>query len=93
MPNIENLRGVAFKQREKLRVSKEQMLQRIEDSPFGPKGKELARQALENESYGAMGWLLWVCLPSLNTPKALSSMTSMAKTILICCPVFGKSVW
>jgi 4-aminobutyrate aminotransferase-like enzyme len=69
MPNIENLRGVAFKQREKLRVSKEQMLQRIEDSPFGPKGKELARQALENESYGAMGWLLWSVPPIIEYAK------------------------
>lgn len=56
---MEDLRSAAFKQRERLRVTEEQMLKRIENSSFGPKGKELARQALENESYGAIGWALW----------------------------------
>lgn len=61
--NVDVLRNAAFTQREKLRVTEKDLLERIERSPFGEQGKCLARQAVENESLGAMGWSLFSVPP------------------------------
>lgn len=65
MSNYKDLKNAAFKQREKMKVTKEDLLKRVEDAPFGPKGKEYGRKIVENESYGGMGWGLFNMAPMI----------------------------
>jgi 4-aminobutyrate aminotransferase len=50
-------------QRDRLRVSPEQLLQRVERSPYGPQSKEILRQHVANESTGQVGFALFDCPP------------------------------
>lgn len=50
-------------QRSRLRVSPEQLLQRIERSPYGPRSKEILRQHVTSESTGQVGFALFDCPP------------------------------
>lgn len=48
-----------IKQREKAKLTEQEVKQRIEESPFGPRSKELMRKWLDNESYGQVGLVLF----------------------------------
>jgi 4-aminobutyrate aminotransferase len=50
-------------QRDGLRVSPEQLLERVERSPYGPRSKELLRQHVMSESTGQVGFALFDCPP------------------------------
>jgi 4-aminobutyrate aminotransferase len=50
-------------QRDRLRVSPEQLLQRVERSPYGPRSKEQLRQHVMSESTGQVGFALFDCPP------------------------------
>ena len=61
--NSKDLKEIAFKQRQKIKVTPEQLLSRVEKSPYGPKSKELLRQVIANESFGGVGWGLFDAAP------------------------------
>jgi len=44
------------KQREKLRLTREEVRKRIENAPFGDKTKDLAEKWAQYESFGGVGW-------------------------------------
>jgi len=50
-------------QRARLRVSQEQLLDRVEGSRYGPKSKELLREHVRRESTGQVGFALFECPP------------------------------
>jgi 4-aminobutyrate aminotransferase-like enzyme len=50
-------------QRRAMRATPEQLLERIERSPFGPKSKALLRRHVEHESTGQVGFALFECPP------------------------------
>jgi 4-aminobutyrate aminotransferase len=52
-------------QRDRLRVSPEQLLQRVERSPYGPRSKEILRQNVTSESTGQVGFALFDCPPAI----------------------------
>jgi 4-aminobutyrate aminotransferase len=52
-------------QRSRLRVSPEQLLQRVERSPYGPRSKEILRQHVTSESTGQVGFALFDCPPAI----------------------------
>jgi 4-aminobutyrate aminotransferase len=52
-------------QRDRLRVSPEQLLQRVERSPYGPRSKEILRQNVASESTGQVGFALFDCPPAI----------------------------
>jgi 4-aminobutyrate aminotransferase-like enzyme len=52
-------------QRRAMRTTAEQLLARVEASPFGPKSKELLRRHVENESTGQVGFALFECPPAI----------------------------
>ncbi len=56
-------------QRKKLKVTDEILAQRIEKSPFGPKGKEWARKWQQYESFGSIGWGLFDVPPIIERAK------------------------
>jgi len=64
-----DLKEVAFKQRQRMKVTEADLLKRIEDTNFGPKSKELARKVIANESYGSMGWGLFNVPPMIERAK------------------------
>lgn len=65
MKKSKDLREAAFVQRQKLKVSEEQLLKRVEEAPFGPKSKEWAAQVVKNESFGSIGWGLFNIAPMI----------------------------
>src|SRR6266516_4085721 len=52
-------------QRGAMHASPEQLLERVERSPFGPKSKELLRRYVEHESTGQVGFALFECPPAI----------------------------
>src|SRR2546425_6156165 len=52
-------------QRQAMRASPEQLLERVERSPFGPKSKEILRRHVEHESTGQVGFALFECPPAI----------------------------
>ncbi|MDR2587227.1 MAG: aminotransferase class III-fold pyridoxal phosphate-dependent enzyme, partial [Coriobacteriales bacterium] len=45
------------------RISEEELLSRVEEAPFGPRSKDLARAAAHYESLGGVGWGLFSVTP------------------------------
>ncbi len=58
-----NLWNSAFKQREKMSVTKESLEKRINNSAFGEETKELLKECIKYESYGGMAWALFSAVP------------------------------
>src|SRR5439155_3388748 len=54
-----------IEQRKHMRVSPEQLLERVERSPYGPRSKEILRTAVEHESTGIVGFGLFDCPPAI----------------------------
>src|SRR5919108_1477598 len=52
-------------QRQAMRATPEQLLGRVEASPFGPKSKEILRLQVEHESTGQVGFALFECPPAI----------------------------
>lgn len=52
-------------QRQAMRVTEEQLLERVNQSPFGPKSKEILRRQVEHESTGQVGFGLFECPPAI----------------------------
>jgi 4-aminobutyrate aminotransferase-like enzyme len=52
-------------QRQAMRASPEQLLERVQRAPFGPKSKELLRRHVEHESTGQVGFALFECPPAI----------------------------
>lgn len=52
-------------QRQAMHVTPDQLLARVEASPFGPKSKEILRRYVENESTGQVGFALFECPPAI----------------------------
>ncbi len=52
-------------QRQAMRAAPEQLLARVEASPFGPKSKEILRRQVEHESTGQVGFALFECPPAI----------------------------
>jgi 4-aminobutyrate aminotransferase-like enzyme len=52
-------------QRARLRTSPEQLLERVDRSPFGPKSKQILREHVRNESTGQVGFALFDCPPAI----------------------------
>ncbi len=61
--SYKELKESALKQRQRIKVTKEDLLKRVEKSQFGPKSKEWARLIVERESYGGIGWGLFDIAP------------------------------
>jgi 4-aminobutyrate aminotransferase len=54
-----------LEQRRKMHVSPHQLLERVEQSPYGPKSKALLQKMVENESTGLVGFSLFPCPPAI----------------------------
>ena len=52
-------------QRRRMRVRPEELLERVERSPFGPKSKEILREHVQHESTGQVGFALFDCPPAI----------------------------
>lgn len=52
-------------QRAAMRASPEELLARVEASPFGPRSKEILRRQVEHESTGQVGFALFECPPAI----------------------------
>lgn len=52
-------------QRNAMHASAEQLLARVEASPYGPKSKEILRRHVEHESTGQVGFGLFECPPAI----------------------------
>src|ERR671933_2376409 len=52
-------------QRRHMRASPEELLGRVERSPYGPRSKEILRRMVENESTGQVGFALFDCPPAI----------------------------
>jgi len=50
--NSKDLKEIAYKQRQKLKVTPEDLISRVEKSSFGPKSKDLLKQVIAHESFG-----------------------------------------
>jgi 4-aminobutyrate aminotransferase len=50
-------------QRDRLRASPDELLERVERSPYGPRSKEILRQHVTSESTGQVGFALFDCPP------------------------------
>ncbi len=61
--DYKELKNAAFKQRERMAVSTESLLERVERSPFGEKTKAMLRDCVKYESYGGMAWALFDSAP------------------------------
>ena len=57
------LKGFCNEQRQRLKVSQDTLLKRVNKAPFGNKAKELAKKWAENESLGSVGWGLFNVTP------------------------------
>jgi 4-aminobutyrate aminotransferase len=54
-----------IEQRRAMRASPEELLERVERSPYGPKSKEILRELVANESTGQVGFALFDCPPAI----------------------------
>src|SRR5439155_4715470 len=54
-----------IEQRRAMRASPEELLERVERSPYGPKSKEILRAQVEHESTGQVGFALFDCPPAI----------------------------
>ncbi|MEA4849499.1 MAG: aspartate aminotransferase family protein [Clostridiaceae bacterium] len=61
--NHKDLKDRAFMQRQQLRITSDDLLARVENSPFGPKAKELLRQVVKYESHGGMSYAIFSVAP------------------------------
>jgi 4-aminobutyrate aminotransferase-like enzyme len=52
-------------QRQAMRATEEELLARVERSPFGPKSKEVLRRHVQYESTGQVGFALFECPPAI----------------------------
>jgi 4-aminobutyrate aminotransferase-like enzyme len=52
-----------IKQRERLKVSEDILLERVKNSPFGPKTKEIVKKAVKYESFGSVSYLIYNVTP------------------------------
>lgn len=52
-------------QRRHMRVAPEELLARVERSPYGPKSKEILREMVAHESTGQVGFALFDCPPAI----------------------------
>jgi 4-aminobutyrate aminotransferase-like enzyme len=52
-------------QRRAMRATAEELLARVEASPFGPKSKEILRRHVQHESTGQVGFALFECPPAI----------------------------
>lgn len=52
-------------QRQAMRAAPEELLARVEASPFGPKSKEILRRYVQHESTGQVGFALFECPPAI----------------------------
>lgn len=52
-------------QRQVMRAAPEELLARVEASPFGPKSKEILRRYVQHESTGQVGFALFECPPAI----------------------------
>ena len=58
-----DLKNAAFKQRDKMRVTPEQLTERVNRSNFGEKTKALLMDCIKYESFGGMAWALFDSAP------------------------------
>ncbi len=58
-----DLRGRASIQKENLKLTTDDLLARVERSPFGEKAKDYLRQVVKYESFGGMGWAIFDTVP------------------------------
>ena len=54
-----------IEQRRAMRASPEELLERVERSPYGPKSKEILREMVAHESTGQVGFALFDCPPAI----------------------------
>src|SRR5438132_689889 len=54
-----------IEQRRAMRASPEELLERVERSPYGPKSKEILREMVAHESTGQVGFALFECPPAI----------------------------
>src|SRR2546429_579821 len=54
-----------IEQRRAMRASPEELLERVERSPYGPKSKQILRQMVAHESTGQVGFALFDCPPAI----------------------------
>jgi 4-aminobutyrate aminotransferase len=52
-------------QRRRMRATPEELLERVERSPYGPKSKEILRTMVAHESTGQVGFALFECPPAI----------------------------
>ena len=52
-------------QRQRMHTSPEQLLERVERSPFGPASREILREQVRSESTGQVGFALFDCPPAI----------------------------
>lgn len=57
------LKNGAFKQRERMKVTTEQLIERVNRSPYGEKTKALLMDCIKYESFGGMSWCLFDTVP------------------------------
>jgi 4-aminobutyrate aminotransferase-like enzyme len=54
-----------IEQRRAMRASPEELLERVERSPYGPKSKEILHEMVAHESTGQVGFALFDCPPAI----------------------------
>lgn len=64
-----NFKENLVKQRESMKMSKAEVEERINSSPFGEKTKEWAKRWAEVESYGSVGFGLYNVIPIMSEGK------------------------
>jgi 4-aminobutyrate aminotransferase len=64
-----NFQKNVLQQRERMRLTEEEIAKRIRNSPFGEKTKALARRWAECESLGGVGWGLYDAMPLIVRAK------------------------
>jgi|AGTN01.2.fsa_nt_gi 4-aminobutyrate aminotransferase and related aminotransferases len=62
---VEELRGFGCEQRQRLKVTPQELLDRVEKAPFGEKSKEYLRKVVQYESFGGIGWGLFDVAPMI----------------------------
>jgi 4-aminobutyrate aminotransferase-like enzyme len=58
-----DLREWNHKQRQQLKTTREKLLKRIDDAPFGDEAKAQAKKWVDNESFGSVAWALFSATP------------------------------
>lgn len=61
--SYKDLRNRAFAQRDRLRVTEEQLQARVDAAPFGEQSKAYLRDVIKYESFGGVGWGLFNTAP------------------------------